>query len=62
MNKFNLIHDYYDFCDVLHKKWFDKTIKYEDDFAEIFQIHYSPEPYFIFKNGSNPLFYAFNKS
>ena len=56
MNKLNLIHDYYDYCDVLHQKWFDKTLQYEDNFEEIFQIDYSPEPYFVLKNGSNPLF------
>lgn len=56
MNKLNLIHDYYDYCDVLHQKWFDKMIKYENNFEEIFQVDYSPEPYFVLKNGSNPLF------
>ena len=31
MNKLNLIHDYYDYCDVLHQKWFDKTLQYENN-------------------------------
>ena len=56
MNKLNFIHDYYTVCNVLHQKWFDKTLQYENGFEEIFQINYSPEPYFILKNGSNPIF------
>ena len=56
MNKLNLTHDYYKHCDVLHQKWFDKTLQYEDDFEKIFQVDYSPEPYFVLNNGSNPLF------
>tara|TARA_B100001094_G_scaffold317180_1_gene359287 strand:- start:3743 stop:4471 length:729 start_codon:yes stop_codon:yes gene_type:complete len=56
MNTLNLTHDYFNHCDVLHQKWFDKTLQYEDGFEEIFQVDYSPEPYFILKNGSNPLF------
>ncbi len=52
MNKLNLIHDYYVYCDVLHQKWLDKTLQYEDIFKEIFQVDYSPEPYFVLKNGS----------
>lgn len=56
MNELNFIHDYYEYCNVLHQKWFDKTLQYEENFEEIFQIDYSPEPYFVLKNGSNPLF------
>lgn len=56
MKELNLIHGYYEYCDVLHQKWFDKTLKYEDGFEEIFQVDYSPEPYFVLKNGSNPIF------
>ena len=56
MNKLNLIHDYYDYCDVLHQKWFEKTLQFEDELKELFEIDYSPEPYFVLKNGSNPLF------
>ena len=56
MRTLNTTYDYYPFCDLLHQKWFDKTLKYEDNFEEIFQVDYSPEPYFVLKNGSNPLF------
>ena len=56
MNKLNLTHDYYDYCDVLHQKWFDKTLQFEDELKELFEVDYSPEPYFVLKNGSNPLF------
>lgn len=56
MRTLNTTHDYYPFCDLLHQKWFDKTLKYEDNFEEIFQVDYTPEPYFVLKNGSNPLF------
>ncbi len=56
MHSLNLTHDYFNHCDVLHQKWLDKTLQYEDGFEEIFQVNYSPEPYFVLKNGSNPLF------
>lgn len=56
MNELNLINNYFDYCDVLHQKWFHKTLQYEDGFEDIFQVDYSPEPYFVLKNGSNPLF------
>ena len=56
MNELNFTHDYYSYCDVLHQKWFDKTLQYEDVFREIFQVDYSPEPYFVLKNGSKPIF------
>lgn len=52
----NLTYNYFDHCDILHQKWFEKTLQYEDGFKEIFQVDYSPEPYFVLKNGSNPLF------
>lgn len=56
MNELNFIHDYYKFCDALHQKWFDKTLEYEDNFEKIFQVEYSPEPYFVLQNGSHPLY------
>ena len=56
MRTLNTTHDYYPFCDLLHQKWFDKTLQYEDELKELFEVDYSPEPYFVLKNGSNPLF------
>lgn len=56
MSKFNVTQDYYDFCDVLHQKWFDKSLVYESEVLDLFDIEYSPEPYFILKQGSNPLY------
>lgn len=56
MNELNFVHDYYNFCNVLHQKWFDKTLQYENGLEEIFQLNYSPEPYFVLKNGTNPIF------
>lgn len=55
MNELNLTFDYYDYCDVLHQKWFNKTLNYEGDFEKIFQVNYSPEPYFVINNGPNPM-------
>ena len=56
MRALNSTHDYYPFCDLLHQKWFDKTLQYEDELKELFEVDYSPEPYFVLKKGSNPLF------
>ena len=56
MRALNTTHDYYPFCDLLHQKWFDKTLQYEDELKELFEVDYSPEPYFVLKKGSNPLF------
>lgn len=56
MDTLTLTHNYFDHCDVLHQKWLDNTLQYEGDFKKIFQVDYSPEPYFILKNGTNPLF------
>lgn len=56
MRTLNTTHDYYPFCDLLHQKWFDKTLQYEDELKELFEVDYSPEPYFVLKKGSNPLF------
>ena len=56
MRALNTTHDYYPFCDLLHQKWFDKTLQFEDELKELFEVDYSPEPYFVLKNGSNPLF------
>ena len=56
MRTLNTTHDYYPFCDLLHQKWFDKTLQFEHELKELFQVDYSPEPYFVLKKGSNPLF------
>ena len=56
MRALNSTHDYYPFCDLLHQKWSDKTLQYEDELKELFEVDYSPEPYFVLKKGSNPLF------
>jgi hypothetical protein len=56
MSELNSIFEYYEFCEVLHQMWFDKTLEYEDNFKEMFQVEYSPEPYFVLKNGTKPLF------
>jgi len=56
METLNLSYNYFDHCDVLHQKWFEKTLQYDEGFEDIFQVDYSPEPYFVLKNGSNPLF------
>ena len=37
MRALNTTHDYYPFCDLLHQKWFDKTLQYEDELKELFQ-------------------------
>lgn len=36
MSELNSIFEYYEFCEVLHQMWFDKTLEYEDNFKEIF--------------------------
>jgi hypothetical protein len=47
--------NYIAFCEQLHQQWLNN---YENDdvLNDIFQMEYSPEPYFKLENGSNPLY------
>jgi len=49
-------HDYHQFCDALHKEWFNNNLAQDDILEDLFQMDYSPEPYFVLKNGDNPLY------
>ncbi len=47
--------NYKKFCEVLFSNWFQHQFKNETVLSELFQMDYAPEPYFIVKEGNNPL-------
>ena len=55
-NNLSKIYDYYKFCDALHKEWFNNNLAKDAILEDLFQMDYSPEPYFVLKNGDNPLY------
>tara|TARA_B110000967_G_C18741580_1_gene488009 strand:- start:107 stop:937 length:831 start_codon:yes stop_codon:yes gene_type:complete len=55
--KLSVIFDYYKFCDEFHKKWYNNEFAKDSILNDgTFQMDYSPEPYFVVKNGNNPLY------
>lgn len=47
--------EYFQFCDDLYKNWKNHRLKEDDILNKMFQMEYSPEPYFILKPGKRPL-------
>jgi hypothetical protein len=56
MYKLNQNLEYLKFCDVFHQEWKKHQFKEDAVLSNLFQLEFSPEPYFILKNGNNPLF------
>jgi hypothetical protein len=48
--------DYIKFCDELHLEWKNHQFKDDNILKNLFQLDYSPEPYFVLKKGNNPLY------
>jgi hypothetical protein len=48
--------DFLSLCEELYNDW--KNDKFKEDLTlnKLFQMNYSPEPYFVLKNGKNPLY------
>jgi hypothetical protein len=47
---------YLKFCDELHQEWKKHQFKEDATLNELFQLDFSPEPYFELKKGNNPLY------
>lgn len=56
MNKLNHNIEYLKFCDELHQEWKKNQFIDDDTLNQLFQLDYSPEPYFVLKKGNNPLY------
>jgi hypothetical protein len=56
MKKLNSNLDYIKFCDELHQEWKKHQFKDDASLISLFQLDYSPEPYFVLKNANNPLY------
>jgi hypothetical protein len=56
MNNGNKITDYEIFCDELYQYWKKQNFEEDDVLVNLFQMEYSPEPYFVLKDGGNPLY------
>ena len=50
--------NYIKFCDQLHKDWFEGKFDNDPVLSKLFQLEYSPEPYFTIteNEGDNPLY------
>ncbi len=44
------------FCDTVHQNWLNGQYQNDKILNKLFQMDYSPEPYFEVKEGKNPLF------
>lgn len=48
--------DYISLCKKLYNDWKNDEFKEDKTLNSLFQMDYSPEPYFMLKNGKNPLY------
>jgi hypothetical protein len=48
--------DYISFCNALHKSWYECALDTDNELNGLFQMEYSPEPYFTVDAGKNPLY------
>jgi hypothetical protein len=48
--------DYIEFCEELYHDWKNQKLERDNVLTELFQLDYSPEPYFELNQGDNPLY------
>lgn len=61
MNRLNSAFDYFRFCEILFEEWGSHQFSEDEILKDLFEMEYSPEPYFVVKNGNNPLYLLDNK-